>query len=182
MLSLDPDSEVRRGTLSVFSELRATYSSQQTLQELHFHLHDDKKLLEARICGAMADLGERLTEVAVVLTGGSIQKRQNVANELKPICALVEEMLEIVKRSYGVALTASHMGHIAHEHNMMILDLSAQLVTLKREISGWVMRSSQDATSAVILAEENVVLAKANQEFRTQVQQHQADQRRQTEV
>jgi hypothetical protein len=52
-LSLDPDSEVRRGTLSVLSELRATYSSQQTLQELHFHLHDDKKLLEARICGAM---------------------------------------------------------------------------------------------------------------------------------
>ena len=56
-LSLDPDSEVGRGTLSVFSELRATYSSQQTLQELHFHLHDDKKLLEARICGAMLTSG-----------------------------------------------------------------------------------------------------------------------------
>jgi hypothetical protein len=55
----------------------------------------------------MADLGERVTKVAVAPTGGAIQKRQNVANELKPICALVEEMLEIAKRSYGVALTAS---------------------------------------------------------------------------
>ena len=79
-LSLDPDSEVRRGTLSVFSELRAAYSSQRTLQELHFHLHDDKKLLETRVRGAMADLGERVTKVAVAPTGGAIQKRQNVAN------------------------------------------------------------------------------------------------------
>jgi hypothetical protein len=91
-------------------------------------------------------------------------------------------MLEIVKRSYGVALTAFHLGHIAYEHNVTILDLSAQLATLKREISGWVMRSSQDATTAMILAEENVVMAKANQELRTQVQQLQANQRRQTEV
>jgi hypothetical protein len=107
-LSLDPDSEVRRGTLSVLSELRAPYSSQRTLQELYFHLHDDKKLLETRVRGAMADLGERVTKVAVAPTGGAIQKRQNIANELKPICALVEEMLEIAKRSYGDALTASH--------------------------------------------------------------------------
>jgi hypothetical protein len=35
-LSLNPDLEVRRGTLSVFSELRAAYSSQKTLHELHF--------------------------------------------------------------------------------------------------------------------------------------------------
>jgi hypothetical protein len=91
-------------------------------------------------------------------------------------------MLEIAKRSYGVALTASHMGHIACEHNVTILDLSSQLATLKREIHGWVMRSSQDATAAMILAEENVVMAKANQELRAQVQQLQADQRRQTEV
>jgi hypothetical protein len=130
----------------------------------------------------MADLGERVTKVAVAPTGGAIQKRQNIANELKPICALVEEMLEIAKRSYGVALTASHMGHIAYEHNVTILDLSSQLATLKRELSGWVMRSSQDATAAMILAEENVVMAKANQELRTQVQQLQASQRRQTEV
>jgi hypothetical protein len=60
-LSIDPDLEVRRGTLSAFSELRAAYSSQKTLHELHFHLHDDKKLLETRIHGAISDLGERLT-------------------------------------------------------------------------------------------------------------------------
>jgi hypothetical protein len=121
-ISLDPDLEVRRGTLSVFSELRADYASQKTLHELHFHLHDDKKLLETRVRGAMSDLGERLTKAAVAPTGGAIQKRQNIANELKPICALVEEMLEIAKRSYGVSLTASHMGHIAYEHNVTILN------------------------------------------------------------
>jgi hypothetical protein len=181
-LSIDPNSEVRRGTLSVFSELRAAYSSQRTLQELYFHLHDDKKLLETRVRGAMADLGERVTKVAVAPTCGAIQKRQNITNELKPICALVEEMLEIAKRSYGVALTASHMGHIAYEHDVTILNLNTQLASLKRELSGWVMRSSQDATAAMILAEENVVMAKANQELRAQVQQLQADQRRQTEV
>jgi hypothetical protein len=181
-LSLNPDLEVRRGTLSVFSELRAAYSSQKTLHELHFHLHDDKKLLETRVRGAMADLGERLTKAAVAPTGSAIQNRQNIANELKPICALVEEMLEIAKRSYGVALTASHMGHIAYEHNVTILDLSSQLATLKREIRCWVMRSTQDATAAMILAEENVVMAKVNQELRAQVQQLQDDQRRQTEV
>jgi hypothetical protein len=91
-------------------------------------------------------------------------------------------MLEIAKRSYGVALTVSHMGHIAYEHNVTILGLSSQLATLKREISGWVMRSSQDSTAAMILAEENVIMAKANQELRAQVQQLQENQRRQTEV
>jgi hypothetical protein len=88
--------------------------------------------------------------------------RKHIANELKPICALVEEMLEIAKRSYGVALTASHMGHIAYEHNVTILDLSTQLATLKREISGWVMRSSQDATAAMILAEPSHTSAAAS--------------------
>jgi hypothetical protein len=214
-LSIDPDLEVRRRTLSVFSELQAAYVSQKTLHELHFHLHDDKKLLETRIRGAMSDLGERLTKavdlgerltrrrkrfmsfififtmiksflkrefVALCLTTGSeIQKRQNVVNQLKPICDLVEEMLEIAKRSYGVALTASHMGHIAFEHNVTILQLS-QLSNLKQEIRSWVLRSSQDATAAMILAEENVVMAKVNQELRAQVQQLQENQRRQTEV
>ncbi len=74
------------------------------------------------------------------------------------------------------------MGHIAYEHNVTIMEMSDQLATLKQEIRGWVMRSSQDATAALILAEENVVMAKANQELRAQVQQLQADQRRQTEV
>jgi hypothetical protein len=73
-LPFNPDLEVRRGTLSVFSELRAAYSSQKTLHELHFHLHDDKKLLETRVRGAMADLEERLTKAAVAPTGGAIQK------------------------------------------------------------------------------------------------------------
>ena len=74
------------------------------------------------------------------------------------------------------------MGHIAHEHNVTIIEMSEQLATLKQEIRGWVMRSSQDATAALMLAEENVVMAKANQELRAQVQQLQADQRRQTGV
>jgi hypothetical protein len=157
-------------------------SSQKTLHELYFHLHDDKKLFEARVRGAMADLGEQVTKVATAPLGGAIQKRQNIANELKPITALVEEMLEIANRSYGVALTASHMGHIAYERNVTIMEMSEQLATLKQEIRGWVLRSSQDATAALILAEENVVMAKANQELRAQVQQLQAYQRRQTEV
>ena len=39
-LSIDPDSEVRRGTLSVFSELKAAYSAQSSLHELYFHQYD----------------------------------------------------------------------------------------------------------------------------------------------
>jgi hypothetical protein len=81
-ISLDPELEVRRGVLSVFSELRAAYSSQKTLHELHFHLHDDKKLFEARVRGAMSGLGERVTKVATAPLGGATQKRQNIANEL----------------------------------------------------------------------------------------------------
>jgi hypothetical protein len=50
------------------------------------------------------------------------------------------------------------------------MEMSEQLATLKQKIRGWVMRSSQDATAALILAEENVVVAKANQELRAQVQ------------
>jgi hypothetical protein len=57
----------------------------------------------------MSDLGERLTKAAVAPTGGAIQRQQKIANELKPIGALVEEILEVAKRSYGVALTASHI-------------------------------------------------------------------------
>lgn len=123
-ISLDPNLEARRGVLSVFSELRAAYASQKTLHELYFHLHDDKKLFEARVRGAMSDLGERVTKAATAPLGGAIQKRQNIANELKHITALVEEMLEITNRSYGAALTASHMGHIAYEHNVTIMEMN----------------------------------------------------------
>ncbi len=42
MLSIDPNAETRRGTLLVFSELRAAYSSQKTLHELYFRHHDEK--------------------------------------------------------------------------------------------------------------------------------------------
>jgi hypothetical protein len=72
-LSIDRHLEIRRGTLSAFSELQAACSSQKTLHELHFHHHDDKKFLQTRIRGAMSDLGERLTEVAVAPTGSAIQ-------------------------------------------------------------------------------------------------------------
>jgi hypothetical protein len=64
-LSIDPNAEIRRGTLSVFSELQAAYSSQRTLHELYFHHNDEKQLLEKRIRGAMHDLGDRLAKVAV---------------------------------------------------------------------------------------------------------------------
>jgi hypothetical protein len=86
-------------------------------------------------------------------------------------------MFEISKTSYGVALTASHMGHIAFEHNVTILQLRSQLANLKQEIRSWVLRSSQDATAAMILAE-----VQQFQELRAQVQQLQENQRRQTEV
>ncbi len=36
-LSIDPDSETRRGTLAVFTELQAAYSTQSSLHELYFH-------------------------------------------------------------------------------------------------------------------------------------------------
>jgi hypothetical protein len=74
--------EVRRETLSIFSELQAAYSSQKTLHELHFHHHDEKRLLETRIRGAMSDLGERFTKADVTPTSSAIQKREKVANEL----------------------------------------------------------------------------------------------------
>jgi hypothetical protein len=91
-LFIDPNAETRRGTLSVFSELRATYSSQRTLHELYIHHHDEKRLLEKRIRGAMNDLGDRLAKVAVNPAGSAIAKRQKIATELKGISNLVEEM------------------------------------------------------------------------------------------
>jgi hypothetical protein len=115
-LSIDLGAEIRRGTIAVFSELQSAYISQRTLHELYFHQHDDKKLLEERVRGAMPDVEERLTRVAVNPAGGVIQKRHNIATELRSVSALVEEMLSMAKQSYGAALTASHMGHLALEH------------------------------------------------------------------
>ncbi len=53
-------------------------------------------------------------------------------------CALVEEILEIAKKSCGVALTASHMVHIAFEHNVTVLQLRTRLSELHHEIRSWV--------------------------------------------
>ncbi len=82
----------------------------------------------------MSDFGERLTKVAFAPTGSAIQKRQNIADELKSIYALVEEMLNIAKKSYSAALPASHMGHIALEHNVTILQLRTRIFELQNEI------------------------------------------------
>jgi hypothetical protein len=46
MLSSNPGSETRRGTLSVFAELQAAYSTQKPLHELYFHHYDDKSFLK----------------------------------------------------------------------------------------------------------------------------------------
>ena len=81
-LSIDPDSEIRRGTLSVFSELKAAYSTQSSLQELFFYQYDDKKVLEDRVRGAMSDMGERLKRVAAVPSSSATAKRHNIDVEL----------------------------------------------------------------------------------------------------
>ncbi len=127
--SLAPDSESRRATLSVFSELQAVYSSERTLHELYFHQHDDKKQLEERVRGVMSDLEERIVK-ASIRPGSVIAKRQIIVDEVKAVSALVEEMLNIAKQSYSAALTASHMGHIAFEHNLIILQLRERIFDL----------------------------------------------------
>ena len=181
-LSIDPDSEVRRGTLSVFSELKAAYSTQSSLYELYFHQYDDKKVLEDRVRGAMSDIGERLKKVSTAPASSATAKRHNIDAELQCVSSLVEEMLTIAKQSYSTSLTASHMGHLAFELNMTIVQLRRRIDELQREVRSWVLRSSQDSTAAMILADENVVLAKANSELAERMQQLNDRQRKQTEV
>ncbi len=113
----------------------------------------------------MSDLGDQLAKVAVNPAGSAIAKRLKVATELKGISSLVEEMLSITKESYNASLAASQMGQLAFEHTVTITELRSRIVELKTEIRSWVQRSSQDATAAMILAEENVVLARANCEL-----------------
>ena len=180
-LSVDPNLETRRGTLSVFSELRAAYSSQQTLHELCFHHHDEKRLLEERVRGAMREFEERLAKVAVGPAGSVHAKRQKVAAELKTYSNLVEEMLSITGESYGASLAAAQMGHLAFEHTVTITDLRSWIAELQTEICSWVRRSSEDATAAMILAEENVVLARANSELLKHMTRLNGRQRKQTE-
>jgi hypothetical protein len=74
------------------------------------------------------------------------------------------------------------MGHLALEHTMTITDLRQRIADLQGEISSWVMRSSKDSTAAMILAEENVVLAKVNFDLYARMQELQERHRRQTEV
>ena len=181
-LSIDPDSEARRGTLSVFSELKAAYSAQSSLHELYFHQYDDKKALEDRVRGAMSDVGERLKRVSAAHSSSASAKRHNIDVELQGVSSLVEEMLTIAKQSYSASLTASHMGHLALELNITIVQLRRRIDELQREVRSWVLRSSQDSTAAMILAEENVVLAKANSELAVTTQQLNSRQRKQTEV
>ena len=90
-----------------------------------------------------------------------ISRAEAVVTEVKAVSALVEEMLGIAKQSYSAALIASHMGHIAFEHNVTITHLRSRIFDLEDEIASWVSRSSQDASAAMTLAEENVVLAQA---------------------
>ncbi len=181
-LSIDPDSEARRGTLSIFSELKAAYSTHTSLYELYFHQYDDKKVLEQRVRGAMSDVGERLKKVAAAPSTSAISKRQNIDVELQSVSSLVEEMLTIAQKSYSTSLTASHMGHLAFELNVTIVQLRRRIDELQREVRSWVRRSSQDSTAAMVLAEENIVLAKANSELAEKMHQLNNRQRKQTEV
>jgi hypothetical protein len=91
-------------------------------------------------------------------------------------------MLTIAKQSYSASLTASHMGHLAFELNITIAQLKRRIDELQKEFRSWVLRSSQDSTAAMILAEENIVLAKANSELAEKMQQLNSRQRKQTEV
>ncbi len=127
----------------------------------------------------MSDLEERIVK-ASIRHGGVTAKREAVANEVKAVSTLVEEMLNIAKQSYSAALTASHMGHVAFEHNVIISQLRARIIDLEDEVASWVLRCSQDASAAMTLAEENVVLAQANRELHTIMQQIHGRQRQQT--
>ncbi len=74
------------------------------------------------------------------------------------------------------------MGHLAFEHTVTITDLRSRIAELQTEFCSWVRRSSQDATAAMILAEENVVLARANSELLEHMAKLNSRQRKQTEL
>jgi hypothetical protein len=88
----------------------------------------------------------------------------------------------MAKQSYSAALTASHMGHLALEHTLTITEMRQRIADLQNEISSWVMRSSKDSTAAMILAEENVMLAKVNSDLYARMQDLQERHRKQTEI
>jgi hypothetical protein len=130
----------------------------------------------------MSDVEERLTRIAVAPASSAIAKRQNIATELQNVSSLVEEMLTMAKQSYSAALTASHVAHIAYELNVTIVQLRRRIDDLQKEVRSWVLRSSQDSTAAMILAEENVVLARANCDLSAKMHQLNDRQRKQTEI
>ncbi len=82
----------------------------------------------------MSDVGERLTKVAVAPALSAIAKRQNIATALQGVSSLAEEMLTMVKQSYSAALTASHMDHLAYEHNITIVQLRRRIYELQQEV------------------------------------------------
>ncbi len=90
-------------------------------------------------------------------------------------------MLSITKQSYGASLAVAQMGHLAFEHTVTITDLRSRIAELQTEICSWVRRSSEDATAAMVLAEENVVSARANSELREHMTRLNSRQRKQTE-
>jgi hypothetical protein len=94
----------------------------------------------------------------------------------------MEKMLSITKESYGASLAAAQMGHLEFENTVTITDLRSRIAELQTEICSWLRRSSEDATAALILAEENVVLAKANSELLEHMAKLNSRQRKQTEL
>ena len=75
----------------------------------------------------MPDLGERLKRVAVAPASSATAKRYNIDVELQSVSSLVGEMLTIAKQSYSTSLTASHMGHLAFELNVTIVQLRRRI-------------------------------------------------------
>ncbi len=119
----------------------------------------------------MSDVGERLFRVTVAPATSAIAKRQNIATESQSISSLVEEMLTMAKQLYSAVLMASHMGYLAFELNVTIVQLRRRIDDLQKEVRSWVLRSSQDSTAAMILAEEDIVLARANSELAEKMHQ-----------
>ncbi len=79
----------------------------------------------------MSDVGERLRRVAVDSATSAIAKRLNIDAELQSVSSLVEEMLTMAKQSYSVSLTTSHMGHLAFELNVTIVQLRRRIDELQ---------------------------------------------------
>ena len=82
----------------------------------------------------MSDVGERLKRVAAAPATSATAKRHNIDVELQGVSSLVEEMLTIAKQSYSTSLTASHMGHLAFELNVTIVQLRRRIDELQKEV------------------------------------------------